>query len=39
MPAFFTPLLIDFYKTIKESNCDFKVEIVFVSWGKDENSF
>ncbi|XP_033747442.1 nucleoredoxin-like [Pecten maximus] len=35
----FTPILVDFYKSLKLKNEDIKFEIVFVSWDKDEAGF
>lgn len=35
----FTPKLVDFYNKLKASEQNFKFEIVFVSWDKDENAF
>lgn len=35
----FTPLLVDFYNSLKLKNGDVKLEIVFVSWDKDVSGF
>ena len=35
----FTPKLVEFYNKLKASDQSLKIEVVFVSWDKDEHAF